>query len=310
MEHSELLKILTSNTNTVHIKSLNASIRYHNYKGQNIVVKQYNDTDSALERFERESYFLKFCLSNGIFEVPRILASDSNLGVIAMSYLPGDIVVVQNNEDIDQYSRFLNKLNGSDLADIYQLNAKDALLKEVSVDLDIEKRYEALYRAGGGREFLFLLDLIMCRNQEYTKYNEILRDFVSLKELQRDPIVSPSDVGFHNCLKQSGKLFFFDFEYAGLDSSIKTIFDFVNQPRFRLTLTQVGRFIDGTYLLHGLKLDEIPIEIWFLFRAKWALIVLAAAQKMNARQGFEPYDKIQLAKSYLDENISFGGSGG
>jgi len=43
--------------------------------------------------------------------------------------------------------------------------------------------------------------------------------------------VSPSDFGFHNTLlERSGRLRFFDFEYAGWDDPAKTIGDFLCQP--------------------------------------------------------------------------------
>ena len=42
--------------------------------------------------------------------------------------------------------------------------------------------------------------------------------------------LSPSDYGIHNSLKFKSKVFFFDFEYAGFDSSIKIICDFIYNP--------------------------------------------------------------------------------
>ena len=40
-------------------------------------------------------------------------------------------------------------------------------------------------------------------------------------------IASPSDFGFHNMRYNKNKLFFFDFEYFGLDDPCKLFLDFV-----------------------------------------------------------------------------------
>ncbi len=48
----------------------------------------------------------------------------------------------------------------------------------------------------------------------------------------KERCISPSDFGFHNCLRRpGGDLVFFDFEYAGWDDPAKTICDFFCQPK-------------------------------------------------------------------------------
>ena len=39
-------------------------------------------------------------------------------------------------------------------------------------------------------------------------------------------ILSPSDFGFHNIVKNKKKLYFLDFEYSGFDDPLKLLSDF------------------------------------------------------------------------------------
>jgi thiamine kinase-like enzyme len=56
-------------------------------------------------------------------------------------------------------------------------------------------------------------------------------------------IVSPSDLGFHNILKYKKKLYFYDFEYAGLDDPIKLICDFFWHPGNNMSKKLKDRFL-------------------------------------------------------------------
>ena len=54
-------------------------------------------------------------------------------------------------------------------------------------------------------------------------------------------IVSPSDFGLHNIIKKDKKLFFFDFEYAGLDDPVKLVMDFYCHPNTKLTNIKLNK---------------------------------------------------------------------
>ena len=60
---------------------------------------------------------------------------------------------------------------------------------------------------------------------------------------KKDLILSPSDFGFHNVIKKNKKLFFFDFEYAGMDDPVKLISDFICQPDYQLSKQQSYFFL-------------------------------------------------------------------
>ena len=61
-----------------------------------------------------------------------------------------------------------------------------------------------------------------------------------------DRCLSPSDFGFHNALEESsGRLRFFDFEYAGWDDPAKTVCDFFCQPALPVPREHLPDFLDA-----------------------------------------------------------------
>lgn len=94
---------------------------------------------------------------------------------------------------------------------------------------------------------------------------------------RREKTLSPSDFGFHNCLKkEDGSLVFIDFEYYGWDDPAKMISDFYLQPAIPVPFKQRTLFFDKVY--HYLGSDaslrkRLPL-IYILLALKWCLIML------------------------------------
>ena len=74
--------------------------------------------------------------------------------------------------------------------------------------------------------------------------------------------MSPSDFGFHNVIKKKKKLFFFDFEYAGMDDPVKLISDFICQPDHKLSKKQRYLFYNNILNL------ETFLKLYFLTHSK------------------------------------------
>ncbi|MDC0215854.1 hypothetical protein OAJ75_02025 [Candidatus Pelagibacter sp.] len=113
------------------------------------------------------------------------------------------------------------------------------------------------------------LEIIKSIKKSYSK-NDLDRKVQSNKL-----ILSPSDFGFHNILENNNKLFFFDFEYCGIDDSRKLICDFICQPDIYLN-DKIKN-----YFLNSISKNKIfnfkKKDIFFLiklYRIKWCLIIL------------------------------------
>jgi hypothetical protein len=89
--------------------------------------------------------------------------------------------------------------------------------------------------------------------------------------------ISPSDFGFHNALlDESGRLRFFDFEYAGWDDPAKTTCDFLCQPELPVgeahreyVLDTIAQIFPGDLLLAARARALLPV-----YQIKWCGIML------------------------------------
>ncbi len=94
-----------------------------------------------------------------------------------------------------------------------------------------------------------------------------------------DRILSPSDFGFHNALKQEdGTLVFLDFEYFGWDDPAKTVADFLLHPAMDLSAGLKQRFFAGA-VDAGARgfVASLPARVeavYPLFGLKWCAILL------------------------------------
>ena len=111
-------------------------------------------------------------------------------------------------------------------------------------------------------------------------------------------ILSPSDFGFHNALRnREGDIIFLDFEYFGLDDPAKTISDFILHPAMELkdefknyfVTEMIERFDYNDQLKSRLRI------LYPLFGLKWCLIFL---------NEFVPSDfkRRQFADHLMDQN--------
>lgn len=88
-------------------------------------------------------------------------------------------------------------------------------------------------------------------------------------------ILSPSDFGFHNALRDSeGRLTFFDFEHFGWDDPVKLLSDLLLHPAMNLDDETKTRFITGIRTMADASFDR-RFEAYFpLYGLKWCCILL------------------------------------
>jgi len=91
--------------------------------------------------------------------------------------------------------------------------------------------------------------------------------------------ISPSDFGFHNCLRRlNGDIVFFDFEYAGWDDPAKTVCDFFCQPAVPVQPGFFEYFADGIASMHGAGRPHAFLArcraLLPIYQLKWCCILL------------------------------------
>ncbi len=272
-----------------------------------LVVKLYKNKN----RLKREKLFYKFLKINKIKFTPKLLSSDIKNKLIIYSFIKGKKVNKISNKDLDKLILFIKNLNLAKLKNLPMAidgikNRKNhlSLCQKKINDLKSinNKRFsnkvliKFLYHTLFPRFELIKKNLM---NKKFHKYLKVIEN----KHL----IVSPSDVGFHNILKYKNDLYFYDFEYAGLDDPIKLICDFISQPDQQLSTSQKNKFINNK-LFHKYNIKDINFLVKLLLplhQIKWCCIMLNDFKSITKKKTYLNSVKRIYLKKQIDKTIKY-----
>jgi len=252
------------------------------------LVKRYKTKkNDKRNRLATEFGGLSFLWRNGIRNIPRPVAVDWANRIAAYSFIEGKKLkgkaiklkdVMASAKIIGQMSHLGGKKGAST-----QPTASEACFSIKAYLDNVEQRMARLERA----KEKGLLDFV---SRELRPFFRDVKDFVqesaSLLGMdtkrnlsRREMLISPSDVGFHNILKdKAGKIFFIDFEYYGWDDPAKTISDFFLQPDAPLPIKMRKPFYGKVmgYFGNDIKLaSRLPV-VYAILSVKWCQIMLNA----------------------------------
>lgn len=233
---------------------------------QTFILKKYSTQEP--ERIFREVNFYNFLEKNNFTKIPKLIDFDVNQSYLITKYLntKNNIIDSINNKHIENYASFINTINSFSNIQSYKNDAKDSFVLPqdfITLILNILE----IYRKSPLKEadqFFDNLELI----------EKIIRNLKINKNILKNlplRILSPSDVGFHNTLISNNLMYFFDFEYSGLDSPLKLVSDFILQPRYEITSMQTRIFLQSLYFVDRKFIDQLNV-IFPLFVIKWILI--------------------------------------
>jgi len=247
-------------------------------------------TADGQNRMTVEFTALEFLHRKGIKSVPKPIIADENGQFALYEFVVGTkIESTQVSEaDIDEATRFLQILDElKDDPDAAHLaDAAESRFSIQAIISNVESRLGLLDGAEGPspcfellREFLDTEFLHALRQTNAWCQARHSKSGMTM-EAELDPTgrtLSPSDFGFHNCLRRSdGQLVFLDFEYFGWDDPAKMISDFLLHPGMDLRDSLKRRFLEN--LIGTPNPDEdllVRVETAYpLFALKWCLILL------------------------------------
>ncbi len=239
-------------------------------------------------RLEREYNFLKFLEINSFSNVAKPLLINKTHNWILMSWIEGENIINVDNKSCLDLINFILKIQNfkSDSIALKLHNASEACFS-INDHFDcIKKRIDKINK--------FLSDKKIKSHSNKFKLFEKLREIESklkfidqmsntlfsnnalIKEIDyENRIISPSDIGFHNCMRNNEKLFFYDFEYAGWDDPLKLICDLILQPDHGLPIDNFEVILKFT---KNIKLQyewRQRLKLMFeLYKIKWFSIIL------------------------------------
>lgn len=259
--------------------------------GSKYVAKFYPGfTAEGKSRLDVEFTGLEVLANLGFDCVPKPIVADPENQCAIYQYVDGDAVDVArvDESDIDQTVDFIHQLiDAKTRLGSYELpQAAEACfsLKSLigSIEIRLRKLEEVAKQINAYEQFSQFLEIDIrpafldmtswCENN-ISSLGRMIEDCLSYEER----ILSPSDFGFHNCIRRpNGLLVFLDFEYFGWDDPAKMICDFLLHPGMDLTESLKKRFINKAFSLFGdigWVRDRVEI-VYPLFGLKWCLILL------------------------------------
>jgi hypothetical protein len=181
----------------------------------------------------------------------------------------------------------INAMCVDHLPKTYQDTARDLLFRIKEASEAIENNTEVLITSG------------------------LVSDAINVSERS----VSPSDFGFHNAIRTSTGVKFFDFEFAGWDDPAKAAADFLLQPRVPVRLTTSPLYMpvaepDPSMTKHRAE------ALGLILRLKWTAIILAILQPKRMNKLLEntnssdveqlTEERLTRAAHYFREESPFG----
>lgn len=225
---------------------------------KNTIEKNFSDK----ERIKREKYFyIKF--KNKKLDIPKVLQISRN----KITFQKYQFKKVKSQKlFFNALNKFLIKINKEKK---YNLNAKENLKSYKLLHTQVKQRFMRLSRLKIEKKYSVKMKVIKLYIQKVLQ--EKHKNF-SLKNSNN--IISQSDIGFHNCAMYKNKVFFYDFEYAGVDNPIKLICDVYYQPEKKIEKRYILRFINKLERSFKFKLPTNFYIFEKLLKAKMMLIIL------------------------------------
>ena len=285
-------------------------------QGNNWILKKYyrNDADKR-NRLDAEYKFLTFLNNVRCDSVAKPIASNQIKHLALYSFLNGDKPTIISDSHIDKATEFILKL--------YRLKdhpKTQALNNAADACFELEQHIE----------------IVNVRFKQFNKINPSCNESIAILEWVKNVLeptwleirskiakaprslaiqqttLSPSDFGFHNTLDYQGTLSFIDFEYAGWDSMVKLVCDFICQPELPISRLQGMKFL--TKLARetcDLNLFDQVDLLLPLHRVKWCCILLNVIRDVDRQRrnhsGAGSLDilskQLSKAKCYYDTQL-------
>ncbi len=252
------------------------------------LLKQYfQDHQSQRDRCASEWDWSQFCWQRGVTWGPQPLIRDEKNLATLFEFIEGRHLRKGEVSDdhVEQAAQFVAEVNrhrGHPLA----RNLSDA----AEACFSIKDHVNCVDRRINRLSSLPVTDPIDAQLQEWLRSSlipawgliaEKLRSSVEPDQyensiLQSEHCLSPSDFGFHNALMTAtGRVRFFDFEYAGWDDPAKLICDFFWQQDLPAPRESMHHLVEALSTPHSRSELEYRVKLLFpLFGVKWCCLLL------------------------------------
>jgi thiamine kinase-like enzyme len=291
----------------------NNLVKKIHYKRKIFIYKKYlNSKGNGINysRYKSETSFINLLVSKKIKNLPLILATDPKNQENLFNYIKGKKINKITKKDIVQCINFIKKINSniSNKNFFYYKKATEACIS-INDHICTAKRRIFLLSKFSKDYGIYRKAKLFVKNELKNKLKIVKNNIfilfttkqINKKLTPQELILSPSDFGFHNIIKKNKKLYFFDFEYAGMDDPVKLISDYICQPDYKLSKEQSNFFYRNILKIFNNKkeIDKRFKAVINIHRIKWCCVILSEILSTKYLK------RRQLAESNINFNKCF-----
>lgn len=283
--------------------------------GQWILKRYFTHPQDQRDRLGTEFSFLRVLNAAGLPQVAQALACDPAEHCALYSRLPGTALESVGIAEIDAAAAFIIAINrcANPAAASKLAPAADAASDDASHMALAERRLQRLAVMPGDSAVHQAARAFVNGPLQHC-WAAVRHDRAGNGPMLGAAILSPSDFGFHNALRDDGQLYFVDFEYAGWDDPVKLMCDFQCQPALAIDAAQGQAFCEQVVAGLGLPLQTLArvARLLPVHRVKWCAILLnefldeARARRLHA--GIDDADllgqQLNKAETYFRTYLS------
>ena len=265
----------------------NRTFRITGPEGHWLLKQYFQDANALRNRFESEWRWSQFCTQQGVSWVPQAIARDEETHSSLFEYIDGRRLGRDEVSEIhvEQAAAFVAEVNR-----LRQTESAKSLPNAAEACFSLEEHLQCVNRRVQRLSGLTVQDqldeeLLHWLNESLLPTWQSITNHlkINVSDEQRSQelsfshrCLSPSDFGFHNALiTVAGKLYFFDFEYAGWDDPAKLVCDFFWQQDLPAPRHTKPRLIEA--VSEPCLRDELESRIGLLtpvYGIKWCCLIL------------------------------------
>lgn len=193
-------------------------------------------------RYHREKTSLQLLGSLGSSYSPKLIQSCDEELTVVMEYIRGSKVSRLRRSDISSIADFAFCANRNELEDSFGqevLNASECFVSTSDIRVQLRDRVDSLgcmHRIDDS--FMKVVEDECNAQEEGLKAKELPESLDTCYQY-----LSQSDVGFHNSIRVTSGVRFFDFEHSGWDDPAKQVCDWICRPNSNLSMQEIERMI-------------------------------------------------------------------
>tara|TARA_Y100001968_G_C19444716_1_gene764658 strand:- start:769 stop:1758 length:990 start_codon:yes stop_codon:yes gene_type:complete len=307
-----------NNIKALSISNINKGSNAKSFKiistDKNYFLKIYPTNSYEKEsRLNAERSFLQLLNYSGNFDVPIYIDSCETSRSILMSWIDGQVIEAPTVIHWENYIDFLLRIQTLYSSSInYNVGfAKESSFSLLGHHLLVKRRLKEITNKISSLDKLKEFSQWLNESPKSLIDKEVLFSDLSSEEILYEipfesRILSPSDIGFHNVIENNNRLYFIDFEYAGIDDPYKLLSDILIHPNYSLDEYKIKLIlskITPLFSLIGIDYKKLKLML-YLYIVKWVIIKLRPFDKIN----FNDKDYIHLldsVKSYFNNKLVF-----